>query len=119
MYTSLGPLKESPTGQRVVRPRARGWRSWTRAAATGVLAAVLAACPGQQSGLERLVENQMQARGGRGAIEGVHSMRVELHLVEPTFEADLVYRAMRPQFARVDVSIDGQTVFTSAPRRGI
>jgi hypothetical protein len=39
---------------------------------------------------------------------------VELHLVEPEFEADLVYRAMRPDMARVDVVIGGEHVFTEA-----
>ncbi len=97
------------TGSRAPEPA--HWGRWLRVA---VLAVSLLACAEEPTGLEHVIELQVEARGGREAIEAVHSMRVELRLVEPTFEADLVYRAMRPGHARVDVTIDGRVVFTEA-----
>ena len=86
---------------------------------TAVTAAALAvfalgACQQRSLDLESVVDLHVRARGGPEAFERVHGMRVELHLVEPTFEADLVYQAMRPHYARVDVTIAGQWVFTEA-----
>ncbi len=98
----------------VTRSSSPGPADRSRGTRTALLAVSLLACVGGPSDLERVIELQVEARGGREAIEAVHSMRVELHLVEPTFEADLVYRAMRPYFARVDVTIDGRVVFTEA-----
>jgi hypothetical protein len=74
----------------------------------------LLSCQGRSIDLERLLELHTEARGGREALESVTSLRVELHLVEPEFEADLVYQAMRPHMARVDVTIGGRLVFTEA-----
>ncbi len=71
-------------------------------------------CQSQPIDLDRLLELHTEARGGQEAFESVTSLRVELHLLEPEFEADLVYQAMRPHMARVDVTIGGQLVFTEA-----
>jgi hypothetical protein len=52
-----------------------------------------------------------EARGGAEALEAVRSIRVKLHISEPGFEAELLYRAARPEMARVDVLIERQVVF--------
>jgi hypothetical protein len=65
--------------------------------------------------LDRLLELHAAARGGREALEGVASLRAEIHIVEPGSEVDLVYQAARPGLARVDVSaVGGGVVFTEA-----
>ena len=87
--------------------------SVTRLCAAAVLLS-LSSCAPPAPTLERLLDLNADARGGKPALEGVDSVRVELHLVEPEFEAELVYVAMRPDMARVDVKIGGEHVFTEA-----
>jgi outer membrane lipoprotein-sorting protein len=52
--------------------------------------------------------------GGRSAIESVNSIEVDLHIVDPGFEVDGIYRAARPGRMRIDVKADGKHVFTEA-----
>ncbi len=58
--------------------------------------------------------------GGRKAIEAVHSVAIDLHIVDPDFAVDGSYRATRPGKMRIDVSADGKHVVTEAfdGRRG-
>ena len=52
--------------------------------------------------------------GGRAAIEAVKSIQVDLHIVDPGFEVDGIYRAARPGKMRIDVKAGGKHVFTEA-----
>ena len=72
------------------------------------------ACAGSGLDLERILDRHAEARGGAQLIEDVRTLEVELEIAEPDFEATLVYRAMRPDRARVDVMVDGELVFTEA-----
>ena len=58
--------------------------------------------------------------GGRQAIEAVHSVAIDLHIVDPDFAVDGSYRATRPGKMRIDVKAEGKHVFTEAfdGRRG-
>jgi hypothetical protein len=64
--------------------------------------------------LDDVIERNTAAMGGRAAIEAVQSIRVELHIKDPTFEADGVYYAARPGKMRIDVNVEGKHVFTEA-----
>ncbi|MDQ3116462.1 MAG: hypothetical protein M3Q86_07605 [Verrucomicrobiota bacterium] len=64
--------------------------------------------------LEQLIERHTEAVGGRAAIEAAHSIRFDLHIVDPGFEVDGIYLAARPGRMRIDVSADSQHVFTEA-----
>jgi hypothetical protein len=52
--------------------------------------------------------------GGRAAIEAVKAIEVDLHIVDPGFEVDGTYRAMRPGKMRINVQAGGKHVFTEA-----
>ena len=52
--------------------------------------------------------------GGRQAIEAVHSVAIDLHIVDPDFAVDGSYRATRPGKMRIDVNAEGKHVFTEA-----
>ncbi len=64
--------------------------------------------------VEQLIERHTEAVGGQAAIEAVQSIRFDLHIVDPGFEVDGIYLAARPGRMRIDVSADGQHVFTEA-----
>lgn len=85
------------------------WRALLLLATTG-----FCACSRQPLSLEDVVARNTEATGGRTAIEAVHSIQVDLHIVDPGFAVDGVYRAMRPGKMRIDVASDGKHVFTEA-----
>jgi hypothetical protein len=62
--------------------------------------------------LSTIIENHLQETGGRKAIEGIKSLQVDFHLIEPSFEAEGTYRADRSGRMRVDIFINGSRVFT-------
>jgi hypothetical protein len=64
--------------------------------------------------LDEIVEHNTEAMGGRAAIEAVKSIEIELHIVDPGFEVDGTYRAMRPDKMRIDVKAEGKPVYTEA-----
>lgn len=64
--------------------------------------------------LDQLVERNVKAVGGKAALEEVHSLRVDLHIVDPGFEVDGTYPAARPGRMRIDVSAGGRHVSTEA-----
>lgn len=94
----------------------RAWRG------SLILATVLtlAACRRQSLTLEHIIDRNAEATGGRAAIEAVQSIEVELHITDPGFEVDGIYRAARPGKMRIDVTAGGKHVFTEAfnGRRG-
>jgi len=85
---------------------------------TYLLAAALslAACHSQSLTVDELIERNSQAIGGRTAIEAIHSIRFDLHIVDPEFEVDGVYLAARPGSMRIDITANGQHVYTEALR---
>jgi hypothetical protein len=61
-----------------------------------------------------VIDRNTRAMGGRAAIEAVHSIEVNLHIVDPGFEVDGIYHAARPGRMRIDVQAGGKHVFTEA-----
>jgi hypothetical protein len=87
-------------------------------AAVGVTIALtltnlLLACRRQLS-LDEVIAQHTAAMGGRTAIESVSSIQFQLHIVDPGFEVDGTYRAMRPGRMRIDVVAGGKHIFTEA-----
>ena len=81
------------------------------------LAALVLLVEQPDAATQALIDANTQARGGEAAIEAVDS--VELHLtINEGWQAEAVYRATRSGNMRIDVSIDGQRVFTEALDRG-
>ena len=78
------------------------------------LGVIFTGCQARSIDLDQLLKLHAEARGGMDAIESVSSIDVQLHLIEPGFEADIRYRALRPGSARVDVSVGGEVVFIEA-----
>src|SRR5947207_2836556 len=78
------------------------------------LAGVLCGCNHQSLTVDDVIERNTQAVGGRAAIEAIHAIEVDLHIVDPTFEVDGTYRAARPGKMRIDVRSKGKHVFTEA-----
>jgi hypothetical protein len=64
--------------------------------------------------LEQLTDRNVQAMGGRAAIEAVQSIEFDLHIVEPNFEVDGIYYAARPGKMRIDITAGGKRVYTEA-----
>ncbi len=64
-----------------------------------------------------LIDAHTAARGGEDAIEAINT--VEFHLIiNEGWEAEAVYRATRDGQMRIDVSIEGERVFTEALQDG-
>jgi hypothetical protein len=76
----------------------------------------VAACHAQSDSvsLDEIIERNTGAMGGRGAIEAVQSIQIELHIKDPSFEVDGTYYATRPGKMRIDVRAEGRHVFTEA-----
>jgi hypothetical protein len=84
------------------------------------LAAAGAGCRPTPISVDEIIKRNTEARGGRQAIESVHSVAIDLHIVDPGFAVDGTYRAARPGKMRIDVNADGKHVYTEAfdGRRG-
>src|SRR5436853_921339 len=78
------------------------------------LASVLLGCNRHLLTVDDVIERNTKAMGGRAAIEAVQSIEVNLHIGDPGFEVDGVYRAARPGRMRIDVQAGGRHVFTEA-----
>ena len=85
-----------------------------RGAISLALALCVAGCHRDSLTVEQLIERHAQAVGGRAALEAVHSIRVDLHIADPGFEADGEYIAARPGWMRIDITANGQHVYTEA-----
>lgn len=77
-------------------------------------ALLLLGCRKDVSSVDELIERNTKAMGGRAAIEAVQGVKINLHIVDPGFEVDGIYRAIRPGRMRIDVQHEGRTVFTEA-----
>ena len=81
-----------------------------------LLAILVTGCHEQSDSvsLDEIIERNTDAMGGRGAIEAVQSIQIELNIKDPSFEVDGTYYATRPGKMRIDVSAKGKHVFTEA-----
>ena len=73
------------------------------------LASVLFGCSRQPLTVDDVIERNTRAMGGRAAIEAIHSIEIDLHIVDPGFEVDGIYRAVRPGRMRIDVQAGGKS----------
>ena len=64
--------------------------------------------------VDDVIERNTSAMGGRAAIEAIHSIEINLHITDPGFQVDGIYRAARPGRMRIDVQAGGKQVFTEA-----
>ena len=64
--------------------------------------------------IEDVIKRNTDAMGGYGALKGVQSVEIELHITNPDFEVDGLYRAARPGQMRMDVQSNGKHVFAEA-----
>jgi hypothetical protein len=78
------------------------------------LASILSGCSRQPLTVDDVIERNTRAMGGRAAIEAIHSIEINLHITDPGFEVDGIYRAARPGRMRIDVQAGGKHVFTEA-----
>jgi hypothetical protein len=72
------------------------------------------ACERVPNSMDEVIARHTHAIGGASAIESVSSIEFQLHIIDPGFEADATYRAMRPGRMRIDVVAAGTHVFTEA-----
>jgi hypothetical protein len=87
-------------------------RFWTRYSALTLVVIGLTGCDRAPATLDEVIERNTKAMGGRAAIEAVKSIQVDLHIVDPGFEVDGIYRAARPGRMRIDAMMQGKHVFT-------
>src|ERR1700731_4454365 len=78
------------------------------------VASVLFGCNRHSLTIDEVIERNTKAMGGRAAIESIHSIEINLHITDPGFEVDGIYRAARPGRMRIDVHAGGKHVFTEA-----
>jgi len=78
------------------------------------LASTALGCNRHPLTVDDVIERNTRATGGAAAIEAVQSIEVNLHIVDPGFEVDGIYRAARPGRMRIDVQTGGKRVFTEA-----
>jgi hypothetical protein len=71
-------------------------------------------CSRPFSEVDQVIDRNTKAMGGRAAIAAINSIEISLHIVDPGFEVDGVYRAARPGRMRIDVMAGGSHVFTEA-----
>ena len=84
------------------------------------VALVLSSCGRSPNTVDEVIDRNTTAMGGRQAIEAVHSVAIDLRIVDPDFAVDGSYRATRPGKMRIDIKAEGKHVFTEAfdGRRG-
>jgi hypothetical protein len=77
-------------------------------------ASLLCGCNRPSLTTDDVIERNVEAMGGRAALEAVHTIEIDLHIKDPGFEVDGIYRAARPGRMRIDVKAEGKHVFTEA-----
>lgn len=69
----------------------------TRYLFCGVILSLLSSgASGAELNLEEIIAKNTDAMGGRAAIGAVHAVEIDLHITDPKFEVDGIYRAARP-----------------------
>src|SRR4051794_2570090 len=71
-------------------------------------------CRRPDPAVDQLIARNTEAMGGRAVIESIRSIQFQLHIVDPGFEVDGTYRAVRPGRMRIDITADGKHVYTEA-----
>ena len=61
--------------------------------------------------LDQIIERNVEAMGGREKIESLQSVEIQLHIKDPGFDVDGVYKAARPGRMRIDIMADGKRVY--------
>ena len=74
----------------------------------------LVSCTRQSLTVDEVIDRNTEAVGGRLAIEAIHSVRFDLHIVDPSFTVDATYVAARPGSMRIDINAQGRNVYTEA-----
>ena len=93
----------------------REHRLWVFLRSSLILIAItLIGCGHSPSTVDEVIERNTQAMGGRATLESIHSIEFNLHIHDPGFEVDGIYRAARPGRMRIDVAAEGKHVFTEA-----
>ena len=94
--------------------------TWLISLAVFLAALVLSGCGRSPNTVDEVIDRNTKAMGGRQAIEAVHSVAIDLRIVDPDFAVDGSYRATRPGKMRIDVNAEKKHVFTEAfdGRRG-
>ena len=69
--------------------------TWLSSLAVLPVAFVLASCVRSPNTIDEVIDRNTRAMGGRQAIEAVHSVAIDLHIVDPDFAVDGSYRATR------------------------
>src|SRR5438045_9673105 len=89
---------------------------WLFARLTVAAAAIcgLIACQRAPDSVDGIIAHHTHAIGGTSAIESVNSIEFQLHIVDPGFEVDATYRAIRPGRMRIDVVAGGRHVVHAA-----
>src|SRR5260370_38114964 len=77
------------------------------------LASILLGCSRHPLTVDDVIERNTSAMGGRAAIEAIHSIEINLHIMDPGFEVAGIYRAARPGRMRLDVQAGGTNVLTA------
>ncbi len=68
----------------------------------------------QELTLDQLIQDNIQAVGGKAAIEAVQSIQFDLQIVGAGFEANAIYYAARPGRMRIDLTAEGKRVYVEA-----
>jgi len=68
----------------------------------------------QELTLDQLIDRNVQALGGRVAIEAVQSIKFALHIVDPDFEVDAIYYAAQAGRMRIDITAGGKRLYAEA-----
>src|SRR5207247_2452830 len=66
----------------------------------------------EQLPLNDILIRHTNAIGGQSVLQKIHSLRIHLHISEPTFEIDGIYVADRVGFMRIDIVAGGKRVYT-------
>ena len=75
------------------------------------VAIALSGCNRTAPTIREVIELNTKAMGGLAAIEAVQSIEVNLHIVDPDFQVDGIYRAVRPGRMRIDIMAAGKPVY--------
>ena len=69
--------------------------TWLSSLAVLSVALILSGCVRSPKTVDEVIDRNTRAMGGRQAIEAVHSVAIDLHIVDPDFAVDGSYRATR------------------------
>ena len=77
-----------------------------------LLSIALVFAESEQLSLNEVLTRHTNAIGGQTALQKIRTLRIHLHISEPTFEVDGVYVADRTGYMRIDIIAGGKRVYT-------